>query len=111
MKPPTAKNRIPSIHCPHCGARSLVRTSEQLTPLVRELRYRCDDDDCGHTFVAQLSVIRTIRPSAKPRPGIHLPIGNPALGCTRPRHANDDAREPANDADPASPPTDAAMSG
>jgi len=89
------KPRLPGIHCPHCGARSIVRDSVQVTPIVRELRLVCDDVDCGHTFVAQLSVIRTVRPSARPNPNIHLPVGNWA-----PPPANDDAPAPANDERP-----------
>ena len=45
-----------------------------MTPLYREVYYQCLDLECGHTFVACLEVIRTLAPSARPRPGIHLPI-------------------------------------
>ena len=46
--------------------------------------YRCLE--CGHTFVASLTIDRTIVQSAKPNPRVRLPIGQP-----RPTHpANDD---------------------
>ena len=101
------KSRLPGIHCPHCGSRSIVRTSEQVTPIVRELRLACDNIECGFTCVAQLSIIRTVRPSAKPNPTIHLPVGDwkPA-NDTGPLPANDDkpaaAQEPPEHAAPMS---------
>jgi hypothetical protein len=89
--------RLPSINCPHCHARSIVRDSQEVTDLVRELRMVCSDDDCGHTFVAQLSVIRTIRPAAKPNPAVRVPFGE---WRSKPTPANDDSPPmPANDDD------------
>ena len=95
----TKRPRIPSISCPHCGDRSIVRDSVQVTPTIRELRLACDNDECGHTFLCQLSVIRTIRPSARPNPAVTIPCANPTIGllCTPP--ATDDTRQPANDDD------------
>lgn len=97
------KPRLPGIHCPHCGDRSIVRSSEQVTPIVRELRLTCDNIECGHYFVAQLSVIRTVRPSARPNPDVHLPCGDwtPA-NDTAPLPANDDKPPAAGDAAPMS---------
>lgn len=84
--------RVPGIVCPHCKSRSIVRDSVQVDDLTRDLRYMCDNDDCGHTFVAMLAIIRTVRPSAKPNPSVILPIGE-----WRSRPANDDQRIPVND--------------
>ena len=100
------KPRLPGIHCPHCGDRSIVRDSVQVTPIVRELRLVCDNIDCGHYFVAQLSVIRTVRPSACPNPDIHLPTGKWAS-----QPANDDTPAPANDERPPAATDAAPMSG
>lgn len=61
--------------CPHCEARAKVRSSRTISRLVRESYYQCSDVECGHTFVAQISVIRTISPSAKPRAGVAIPFG------------------------------------
>lgn len=91
-KTPRRYARLPSIACPHCSGRCKVRDSQEVTKLVRELRLTCNNDDCGHTFVAQLSVIRTIRPAAEPNPEIHLPFG-----AWSPSPANENHREPAND--------------
>lgn len=84
--------RLPAIACPHCAAKAIVRDSTEITPMVRELRLSCTDADCDHTFVAQLSVIRTIRPSAKPKADVRLP-----LGAWSKKPANDDHPTPAND--------------
>lgn len=92
--------RLPSITCPHCGARSIVRDSVQVTDLVREVRISCQDDDCGHTFVAQLSIIRTIRPATKPRADIRLPFGewrSRPVADAEAKPGNDNHRDPAND--------------
>lgn len=87
----TERPRAPSIPCPHCGARAIVRTSEQITALYRELRLSCTNFfDCGHTYVASLTVIKTVHPSAMPNPAIVIPMGTPAPP------ANDDTL-PAND--------------
>jgi hypothetical protein len=88
--------RIPAIECPHCKSRAIVRDSTEIFFMVRELRLSCTNDDCRHTYVAQLSVIRTIRPSDCPNPDVRLPFGNPNLGPKR-KPANDDALQPAND--------------
>lgn len=105
------RHRLPAIHCPHCGARSMVRTSEELDNLVREIRFSCSDEDCNHSFLAQLSIVRTIRPSRKPNPKVHLPLANPQLCGPRPRHANDDMPVPDNDTGTAPPPAEITMSG
>jgi DNA-directed RNA polymerase subunit RPC12/RpoP len=84
--------RLPAIACPHCASKAIVRDSTEITPMVRELRLSCTNEDCGHTFVSQLSVIRTIRPSATPKEGVRLPFG-----AWSPKPANDDHPEPAND--------------
>ena len=77
-----------SINCPHCDNPAQVRTSRSVTPLFREIYFQCDDFiECGHTFKASLSVMSTLNPSRRPRPGIRIPIG--------------DVRKPANDDVPA----------
>jgi len=84
--------RVPGIACPHCKSRSIARGSVELDLLTRELRFMCDNADCGHTFVAQLAIYRTVRPSMIPNPAVVLPFGE-----WRSRPANDDQRIPVND--------------
>jgi len=62
-----------------------------VSELLRQLRFRCENDDCGHVFAADLVVVRTIVPSACPNPHVRIPFGRSV------RPANDDTREPAND--------------
>lgn len=75
------------VTCPHCNSIAKARSSKQLTPLFKELRYQCLDLECGHTFVASLNIERSIVPSMKPNPRIRLKVGLPV------------ATTPANDAD------------
>lgn len=60
--------------CPHCKQQALIRTSAQMSPLLRELRYVCRNDECGHTFVAYAEISYTLSPSAMPDPSINLPF-------------------------------------
>ena len=72
--------------CPHCGSLAKMRTTRAVTPLFRELRFQCTnvdgDEACGHTFVAALTIERTIVPSARPNPRIKLPIAPPRKNRT-----------------------------
>ena len=56
------------VNCPHCGGLSLIRTSKQLSKLVREANCQCKNLACGHTFIANVEVVRTISPAAFPDP-------------------------------------------
>lgn len=88
---------LPSISCPHCRSVAAIRTSDQVSDLLRQLRFRCENDECGHVFAADLSIVRTIVPSATPNPAIKLPF------AVRAKPANDDNRTPANDDDAGAP--------
>jgi hypothetical protein len=87
--------RVPATECPHCRTRAIAYDSVKLDVFTREIRFVCQDADCGHTFVGQLSIFRTVRPSMKPNPAIVLPLGQ-----WRSKPANDDERVPANDDQP-----------
>jgi predicted RNA-binding Zn-ribbon protein involved in translation (DUF1610 family) len=58
------------IFCPHCGGVGFIRTSKQLTKLVREVTCGCRSLVCGHTFIAHFEAIRTISPAAFPDPAV-----------------------------------------
>ena len=62
------------ISCPHCKGRAIARSSRELSVTLREINYMCTDPECGHTFVANLEVVRTLSPSAKPNVDVRLPI-------------------------------------
>lgn len=62
------------IRCPHCGHRATARTSAAITRLYREITYRCENDRCGHVYVASLEVRRTLSPSAIPNPAVQIEL-------------------------------------
>lgn len=72
------KKRIPrgnnTTACPHCGSPCLSLKTRQLAPTMREITYQCGNEGCGHIFVAELSAVRTLSPSAAPNPDVHLPV-------------------------------------
>lgn len=73
---PTAKrsrNRINSTRCPICGERCGTIRVEQITPLYREVQYSCRNDDCGLSFVACITPVRTLVPSKIVNPQVMIP--------------------------------------
>jgi len=97
-KKPT-KHRLPGMSCPHCNSPSTVRFARPLSAMVREVTYRCENDDCGHGFVAQIAAIRTTIPSANPNPTVHLPFAKPGMlaPVPAPQPAAKPVPTPAND--------------
>ncbi|SDI23924.1 ogr/Delta-like zinc finger family protein [Paraburkholderia phenazinium] len=71
-----------TIACPLCSTRAIARTSRKLSDTMREITFRCDNDECGHVYIAQLEVVRTIVPSG--RYGSHPDI--PLSGRSRAAH-------------------------
>ena len=66
--------------CPHCGSKTIARTSEQVSRLTKETRCVCLNPECGHTFVTVTQAVRTISESACPHPEVSLPIhGRPQV--------------------------------
>jgi hypothetical protein len=61
------------ICCPHCDSKAVARSSKALSATLREIFYQCVDPECGHTYVANLEIVRTLSPSAKPNSAISLP--------------------------------------
>ncbi len=63
------------MRCPHCSAPATCRDSESMSLLLKELIFVCSNfSECGHTFVANLEVVRTLSPSAIPNPEICIPL-------------------------------------
>lgn len=63
-----------AIRCPHCDAMGAVCAHHQPTPLTLMEWQRCTNLQCGHTYVSFTEVYYAQRPSATPRPGLHLPL-------------------------------------
>lgn len=56
------------ITCPHCGELAFIRSSKPLSKLVKEARCQCNNLACGHIFVANVEVVRTILSPRFPDP-------------------------------------------
>jgi len=65
-----------SMKCPHCKALSELHEFLESSPLLHAIRYRCTDIECGHTFEAKLEISRTLSPSGKPNPAVHIPMSD-----------------------------------
>jgi hypothetical protein len=64
----------PKMICPHCHGPSTGFKTTQLTELIREISYLCQNGDCRHMFVAQIEPVRSIIGSRNPNPNIKLPV-------------------------------------
>lgn len=96
-RPPRAAGQ--RVNCPHCDAPAITRSSDRMTPLLREIYFQCTNMFCGHAFVATLEIVRTVTPSQMPRLGVRLPMlqrgSHKALFPPDPQQpANDDAARP-----------------
>lgn len=60
--------------CAHCKASSEIRTSRMVSDTMRESIYQCTNVECGHTFIVDAEVSRTLCPSATPDPTVNIPI-------------------------------------
>ena len=63
-----------TIKCPHCNSRAIARSSREMSLTLREIVYMCIDPECGHTYVANLEIVRTLSPSAIPNLAVKLPL-------------------------------------
>lgn len=79
-----------TVTCPNCLGRAAIRSSRQISRLVTDMVVVCRDYQCGGTYAAQVSVVRTISPSACPHPGVTLPMATPRAPINRRRVADND---------------------
>jgi hypothetical protein len=63
-----------SIRCPICRTRAIARSSRELSLTMREITFRCDNDSCGHVYVAHLEIMRSVVRSALDNPEVSIPI-------------------------------------
>ncbi|MEB0137973.1 MULTISPECIES: ogr/Delta-like zinc finger family protein [unclassified Undibacterium] len=66
--------RVISLPCPHCEQPVRAIKSRTMSPMFKEITYRCNNPDCGHVFIAGLEVLRTISLSATPNCLMKIPI-------------------------------------
>lgn len=80
--------------CPHCSSPTAFRSSKQITPLFRETRLSCSNEECGWKGVASLIIERTIVQSAMPNLALPLAVAAPRQirrdRFGKPLPANDD---------------------
>ena len=60
--------------CPHCGAPSKIRSSQQITPSYAEQLRWCENPLCGHIWVDSIEAVRTLSPPAVPNAEINIPL-------------------------------------
>ncbi|MCA2412818.1 MULTISPECIES: ogr/Delta-like zinc finger family protein [Vibrio] len=53
------------VFCPECGEKSRIQKSNRMSTKYADLYCSCNDSECGHTFVMNLSYSHTLSPSAK----------------------------------------------
>ncbi|MDP1976274.1 ogr/Delta-like zinc finger family protein [Undibacterium sp.] len=70
--------RVIGLPCPHCTQGVRAIKSRTMSPMFKEITYRCNNVDCGHVFVAGLEVLRTLSLSATPDYKVRIPISRHA---------------------------------
>jgi predicted RNA-binding Zn-ribbon protein involved in translation (DUF1610 family) len=79
--------------CPHCGTTALVRSSRQMSKLVKHASCACLNVACGHTFIISVEAIRTISPPAFPDPEVATQLKQSERWLGINRHAGDSGAE------------------
>lgn len=59
--------------CPHCNDVLWIRSSEQVSPVLKRLYAQCKNLNCGFSVQGFLTWDAELSPSAMPNPEIHLP--------------------------------------
>ncbi|WP_421282768.1 ogr/Delta-like zinc finger family protein [Aeromonas veronii] len=54
-----------AVYCKVCGQRGRITKTNRLSDDVSDLYCQCTDAECGHSWVATLSCVHTLSPSAK----------------------------------------------
>ncbi|MNT36909.1 Ogr/Delta-like zinc finger [compost metagenome] len=70
----TASDNGERMTCIDCHADAVIRTSWQMSPLMRETTYHCTNECCKGVFVAYVEIVCTISPSGIPRVNVQLPL-------------------------------------
>lgn len=65
---------VKRVTCPHCGENTTIRKTKQLTSTCREITCHCNNEKCGCVFVAEISPVRILSPSAIPDPTVFIPL-------------------------------------
>lgn len=60
--------------CPHCRTVTIIRKTRQLTSVCREVTCHCSYEMCGCVFVAEITPVRILSPSAIPDATVFIPL-------------------------------------
>lgn len=75
---PVLKNPIRgNLRCVHCKTTCVVRTSEEVDIMLRDIAFQCPNPLCGFTFKASLIFEYGVSPSAQPDPNINVKMRIP----------------------------------
>lgn len=56
--------RVLKILCPECGHNAIIRKTNRKDPKLSDLYCQCQNVECSHSFVMNLTFDHTISPSA-----------------------------------------------
>jgi len=62
------RNMAMRIRCNRCGNTATIQSSSQPGPEVKQLYCCCNNPECGHTFVMEVTFSHTLSPSAMDLP-------------------------------------------
>lgn len=60
--------------CPYCKGPAIIRNSEEVTILHRDIYLDCKNNQCGHRWKASLSFVHSISTPASLGTDITLPV-------------------------------------
>lgn len=58
------KLRSPKIICPECNSNSTIKKTVRKHPHLSDVYCACNNVECGHTFVVNMTFSHTLSPSA-----------------------------------------------
>lgn len=57
--------RVLKIECPECGSQAVIRKTNRKHRHIADIYCACQDVECGHTFVLNLTFSHTLSPSGR----------------------------------------------
>ncbi|WP_140920270.1 ogr/Delta-like zinc finger family protein [Limnobaculum xujianqingii] len=57
--------RVMKVFCPACKSKATIKKTNRKHDEIADIYCACNDVECGHTFVMNLTFSHTISPSAK----------------------------------------------
>ena len=70
----TASVKKRGVTCPHCDRQAVTYSSRRLSATVVEKYHACKNSECGHVFVSQTGIVRSIVASLTPNAEVAIPL-------------------------------------